>query len=172
MKQSLIVFLFLILSFTTQAQKKVTHSSLTRDLFYIASKGESRSNLVGMPKKKIQRRSKRVQRKKALSSLKGLIKNGADINHKTSLGETPLMAASRIGFYEAVNLFLNSGSNVNQKDKKGNTALIMAAKNNRLDVVKALLKGKADRSIKNKFGQTALDLSFDSKIQNYLENYK
>ena len=82
------------------------------------------------------------------------------------------MAASRIGFYEAVNLFLNSGAKVNQKDKKGNTALIMAAKSNRLDVVKALLKGKADRSIKNKFGQTALDLSFDSGIQNYLENYK
>lgn len=172
MKSFLVVFLFFISSFSSHAQKKVSHSPLTRDLFYIASKGEVRSNLVGMPRKKIQKRSLRIQRKKALKALHGLIKNGADLNHKTSLGETPLMAASRIGYYEAVSLFLSSGAKVNQKDKKGNTALIIAAKNNRLDVVKALLKGKADRSIKNKFGQTAFDLSFDTEVQNYLKNYK
>ena len=172
MKPVLLVFLFYTFSFTTHAQKKITNSPLTRDLFYIASKGETRINLVGMPKVKIQRRSTRIQRKKALKTLQGLIKNGADINHKSPLGETPLMAASRIGYFEAVNLFLNSGANINQKDNKGNTALIIAAKNNQIDVVKILLKGKADRNIKNKYGQTAFDLSFDTEVQKYLKNYK
>ena len=172
MKPLLLIFLVLIPSFTTHAQKKITHSPLTRDLFYIASKGEIRTNLVGMPKIKIQRRSTRIQRKKGLKALQGLIKNGADINHKTSLGETPLMAASRIGYHEAVRLFLNSGANINQKDNKGNTALIIAAKNNQIDVIKVLLKGKANRKIKNKYGQTAFDLSFDTEVQKYLKNYK
>ena len=171
MKSLLIIFLFGFLSLPTFAQK-LKYSSLTRDLFYISSKGELRANLVGMPKKKIQRRSIRIQRKKALKVLKSVITKGADVNHKTSLGETPLMAASEIGFFEAVNLLLKSGAKVDQKDKKGNTALIIAAQNNRLDVVKTLLKARANRNLKNKNGSTALDMAFDSEIQEFLKNYK
>jgi len=70
-------------SFPTYSQK-VNHSSATRDLFYISSKGELRTNLVGMPKSKIQRRSARIERKKALKVLKGLISKGANINHHNS----------------------------------------------------------------------------------------
>jgi len=171
MKRLLIIFLFGCFSLSIFAQK-LKYSSLTRDLFYLASKGELRANLVGMPKKKIQRRSIRIQRKKALKVLKSVIAKGANVNHKTSLGETPLMAASEIGFFEAVNLLLKSGAKVDQKDKKGNTALIVAAQNNKLDVVKALLKARANRNLKNKDGLSAIDLSFDSEIQEFLKNYK
>ena len=171
MKSFMLIFLISIFSLPVHSQK-IKHSSLTRDLFYISSKGEVRTNLVGMPKRKIQKRSVRIERKKALKVLKNLISRGANINHNNSLGKTPLMGASEIGYFEAVNLLIKSGAKINQKDKSGNTALIIAAQNNKIDVVKALLKARANRKIKNKAGVTALDVALDKDIQEFLKNYK
>ena len=82
------------------------------------------------------------------------------------------MAASEIGYFEAVNLLIKSGAKINHRDKKGNTALILAAQNNKLDVVKALLKARANKKVKNKSGVSALDVAFDKDVQNFLQSYK
>src|SRR6218665_448049 len=75
-----------------------------------------------------------------------LLKNNANINAKTCLGETPLMKASESGCSHIVQLLLDwrdelgVGVDLNARDIYGETALIKAAKHARVDIVNLLLK--------------------------------
>ena len=64
-------------------------------------------------------------------------------------GETPLMAASRTGHVDAVQLLLSSGSFINAVDPfQEETALMWASSEGHLEVVKTLLAAGADPNLK------------------------
>jgi ankyrin repeat protein len=96
--------------------------------------------------------------------MKLMIENGADINEKNKLDESPLLIAVRYRDLESVRIFIKNGADVNAKDELGNTALHLTlyegSHNSDFDVemIKLLLENKADVNIKNNTGQTVLAL--------------
>ena len=72
-----------------------------------------------------------------------LIAKGADPNVARENGETPLMAAARLGQVEVMKMLLDRGANVNARDKKfDQTALMWAA--GHPDAVRILVDHGAD----------------------------
>jgi ankyrin repeat protein len=85
-------------------------------------------------------------RKSDVEAVRALLAKGADVNAKTSYGQTPLFFACDRGNLRIVTMLLDKGANVNAKDTFYNTtALTWAAMKKRIDVVKLLLdKGAED----------------------------
>jgi len=67
-----------------------------------------------------------------------LIGHGADVNKKTSLGETALMIASENGLIQIVRILLSKGANRAYARKDGKTALDLATINLHVDVANIL----------------------------------
>ena len=64
-----------------------------------------------------------------LDLVKLLIDKGADIHVKNSSGWTPIMEASRNGYFEIVELLVSKGANVNDQGNDGYTSLMLACCN-------------------------------------------
>lgn len=73
-----------------------------------------------------------------------LLNSRADPNLANSDGETPLIAAAKIGFNEAAQWLLSLGANVDTADRSGETPLIFAVQMHNLTLVKLLLDRGAD----------------------------
>ena len=73
-----------------------------------------------------------------------LLREGADPDLPTSSGETPLMAAAKIGFTQAVEWLLGMGAKVDEENKMGETALIVAVQRRQIPVVRALIAAGAN----------------------------
>ena len=73
-----------------------------------------------------------------------LIDNKANIDHKNSMGFTPLMAATIKGHTQIVQKLLDAGANTNIA-RKGKTALDMAKEYNRKDIEKLLIEAQEKR---------------------------
>ncbi len=73
-----------------------------------------------------------------------LLQQGADPNLPGIRGETPLMAAARVGMSEAVDWLLGLNARVDGENKMGETALIIAVQNRQLGIVRSLLAAGAD----------------------------
>ncbi len=73
-----------------------------------------------------------------------LLQQGADPNLSLSDGETPLMAASRVGMQDAVQWLLGLNARVNDTNRSGETALIVAVQQRKAPIVKILLDAGAD----------------------------
>ena len=73
-----------------------------------------------------------------------LLKRGADINLRSSSGESALEAACFKGYLPMVKTLVEKGANVNAKNGRGETALAVAVLNGHSQVVKYLLEHKAD----------------------------
>ena len=73
-----------------------------------------------------------------------LLKLGADPNLAGNGGETPLIAASRIGFLQAVDWLLGMGAKVNADNRAGETPLIVAVQNRQIPTIKLLLEKGAN----------------------------
>lgn len=88
---------------------------------------------------------------------KYLIKNGASVNGKGSIGAPPLTSAARAGAYNIVELLVEKGADVNAVDNNtGGTALMAASFNDHYRVAKYLIAKGADVNAKSKEGYTAL----------------
>jgi ankyrin repeat protein len=72
-------------------------------------------------------------------SARELIRRGADVNARTSSGETALEAAAWSGSVPLVEALLARGANVNARNAQGATPLLAAVKEGRSPVVKLLL---------------------------------
>lgn len=73
-----------------------------------------------------------------------LIGKGANPNFPASNGDTPLIAAARVGFINGMEMLLGRGAKVDATNKMGETALIQAVQQRQLGAVKLLLESGAD----------------------------
>jgi uncharacterized protein len=73
-----------------------------------------------------------------------LINHGADPNLSGKGGDTPLIAASRIGFETGVEWLLQSGAKVDLANRMGETPLIVAVQQRQLPIVRLLLDAGAN----------------------------
>jgi ankyrin repeat protein len=76
--------------------------------------------------------------------LRFLLGRGADPNLAASNGDTPLIAAARVGFTDAIEILLARGAKVNSANRMGETPLIIAVQQRQLPAVKLLLAKGAD----------------------------
>ncbi len=72
--------------------------------------------------------------------MKLLISNGANVNDRSSLGDTPLMIEAKNGHLEVVQLLISRGAKINAKNNYGMTPLLLAVYHNWLNVVQCLDK--------------------------------
>lgn len=92
-----------------------------------------------------------------LNICKYLLKQGADPNHKTQMGDTALHHASETDQYLIVKLLLQHQADPNLRQNDGETALHLACQKGNLDIVQLLLDYKADPNMQNSiFGKTPL----------------
>ena len=88
-----------------------------------------------------------------------LIAGGADLEHRNSLKQTPLLyVCSRVGQHAFVQELLQHKPDVNAVDTWGNTPLILAARQGDPDVVQSLLEAGADKSIADPWDRKPIDL--------------
>ena len=75
-----------------------------------------------------------------------LIKNGANVNSRTSMGKTPLMLASKCGHVNVATSLVKCGADVDLRDPTGQTALHYAVDQHcdSCDVLSCLIKHGAD----------------------------
>ena len=88
-----------------------------------------------------------------------LLKNGANINDRDTIDQTPLIIAAFNGCTDIVKMLLDAGANIEHKNDQGENALISAAQEGYIDTVKLLLDAGADVNQTNTDGETALDLA-------------
>lgn len=88
-----------------------------------------------------------------------LIENGAVIDYKNEVGETPLVHAVRYKRLDLVSLLLSHGAYVDAKNKYGQTALTEAVSNGSLDIVRLLLERSPDVNARYGPGISALHLA-------------
>lgn len=84
------------------------------------------------------------------------IKHGADLNHRTSNGKTPLISALYHGWSEVAFLLIDHGADVSAQDQDGATPLIAAAAYGSEEVVAKLLREGADVNQPTSSGRSAL----------------
>jgi ankyrin repeat protein len=73
-----------------------------------------------------------------------LLNQGADPNLAARNGETPLIAAARVGFMGALADLIRMNAKVDAANRMGETALIVAVQNRHREIVKVLLALGAD----------------------------
>ena len=88
-----------------------------------------------------------------------LLENGANINVRDTIDQTPIIIASQNGCTDIVIMLLDTGADIHHRNDQGENALISAAQEGHIDVVKVLLEAGADINQSNTDGETALDLA-------------
>jgi ankyrin repeat protein len=93
------------------------------------------------------------------------LQKGAEINSRSSSGETALIYAVKNCSKNLVLLLLRGGADVNARDVEGRTPLIHAANGSCQPAAEALLKNAAlDVTAKDKSHRTALDYAQDNSV--------
>jgi ankyrin repeat protein len=92
-----------------------------------------------------------------------LLENGANINDRDIIDQTPLIIAAFNGCKDIVKMLLDAGADIGHRNDQGENALISAAQEGNIDVVKVLLEAGADVNQSNADGETPLDLAIRLK---------
>ncbi len=101
----------------------------------------------------------RAVRDEELNKVKGLLKQGVDLEAKDAIGWTALFYAVAMGDDRAVKALLDKGANVNAASNDGGTSLMLAAQSQRDKIVKLLIACGADINTRDKDGNSALTLA-------------
>jgi ankyrin repeat protein len=101
------------------------------------------------------------------NSVKELIDEGIDINHKEKIDDisdgTPLILCSMIGEEKIAKLLLDSGSDVNMTNNLNETPLMLVSLSGSIKIAELLLRNDAKVNEQNKEGQTALVFAVSNK---------
>ena len=100
----------------------------------------------------------------SLPLLQTLFEKGANIQVRDARGATPLMQATRVGYWHSVQYLLEHGADVNARDEKGRTALIEAVEEHDDPSVHLLLAQGADVNVRGNYDMTALMAAEDNNL--------
>lgn len=118
----------------------------------------------------------------SLQSIRDLIKKGSDVNYRNSVGDTPLIEASKKMFISAIKILLENGADPNIVNDMNETGLIVISQygsyiikmhiNKIYEIIDLFIKYNIDLNIKSigrgyVHNYTALDYS--SQIKDYIE---
>lgn len=94
-----------------------------------------------------------------LESVRILLSRGAEVNHQTNTGRTPIFNAAIKGNTEICKLLIDAGADVNAEEKlTGTSPLSQAVLNGHKDTVELLLTNNADHTVTIE-GKSMLDLA-------------
>ncbi|MBI4024165.1 MAG: ankyrin repeat domain-containing protein [Verrucomicrobia bacterium] len=114
-----------------------------------------------------------VARANRIKLAEALLAQGADVNFKTSQGETALMSAAECASLDLIRLLLQKGAEVNAKTKSGSTSLLVAVKYARKTAAKVLVESRAEVNVAEMDGITPLMMTvIDASASNDLELLK
>jgi uncharacterized protein len=102
-----------------------------------------------------------------LDACRFLLENGAPVDSRDSLEETPLMHAAHCGRHEICAFLIEKGADVNAVNVGNCTALMYAAKANDIAGCKVLLENGARLWAKNVSGSNAMDFAKHNKMDAY-----
>jgi ankyrin repeat protein len=97
--------------------------------------------------------------------------DGADIDSKDSMGNTPLHYATIGGYLPTIYTLLSYDANPNIQNNHGSTPLIYTAQHNFVEAARQLLAAKAKREIPTFNGNTALHISAEKGHMGVTELY-
>ncbi|MCJ8318723.1 MAG: ankyrin repeat domain-containing protein [Colwellia sp.] len=99
-----------------------------------------------------------------LDNIKRVIDQGANINSKTSAGDTAIILAGwNTNNLDLVRALVKFGADLNIPNNNGDTPLMDAAYLGKIEILRYLLESGADFTLKNNSGYTALDLAIKKK---------
>ncbi|MDE1151386.1 MAG: ankyrin repeat domain-containing protein [Micavibrio sp.] len=102
----------------------------------------------------------RQSREATMPMLRFMVENGADIDKASNFwAETPLFAAARAGFREAVEFLLSLGADATHRSMLDETPLLLAAATHDAKTVRLLLEAGADIDDANRAGRTPLHVA-------------
>ena len=87
------------------------------------------------------------------------LSKGANAEMPDELGRTPLIWASREGYFDVAKILLEVGANPGAKDKNGWTPLAMAISQGHREIVELLLREGANPEAEDKYGISAMELA-------------
>jgi ankyrin repeat protein/uncharacterized protein YecT (DUF1311 family) len=102
--------------------------------------------------------------------ISALLDHGVDINARSPLGDTALMALARAGRRDRIQLLLDHGADVNARNRQGRTALHLAVESGDSEMARLLLEHGADRSIAYDEGITPLGEARTAELQQLLSD--
>ena len=111
-----------------------------------------------------------VTARRDLTWMSFLIGKGAVVNIRDNKGNTPLDAASSLGFTEGVDLLVKAGARVDEPDATGETPLIAAVHRRDLAMMRVLLKAGANPDRSDNTGRTARDYARENDRSGNLLN--
>ena len=78
------------------------------------------------------------------STVRALVKRGANVHQKKNSGASPILATSNDGHTDIINFLVENGGNVNDANNDGITPVLIAAQNGHTAAIKLLIKHGAD----------------------------
>lgn len=102
--------------------------------------------------------------------IKTLIEYGANINVKTTLGNTPLHLASYCGNKDVVRLLINNGAKINERNNVGETPVFPAIIRGNQETTDILLKNGANMFITNFRDEDPIEVSIKCVDKTMVKN--
>jgi ankyrin repeat protein len=101
-----------------------------------------------------------------------LIEHGANVNHATRSGETPLYKAAGRGRTDLCELFSENGAEIDAADMIGLTPLYWAAYYGYWETAQFLLENGAQPNIRNNIGRTILSYAEERTEEEFLQEVR
>lgn len=93
----------------------------------------------------------------ALAIVRFILDQGAELEAKNSVGQTPLLYAAYAGYGQVLELFISKGAVFQYQDSRGRSPLHYAARQGFPHIVEMLIKRGADASLKDGENRTPLE---------------